>query len=1501
MSEEYNQLKALFINDATLAIKKSQEIITSVSEFKTYEEFYAYHIKHPHISTCQKEWSTPQMAIKCNDCGLDPQSCICLECFLNGNHQGHDYIVRPNSAGNCDCGDLSLWKLSGCCQEHQGLNENDHPEDYLDEKLRNTLTDLVFKAAFAAFPRIQKQPEQKVSPIFQFLSSFLKFGDGFRRLIAISLTERIKFDILLSQVFDYKFFFNKLFQQLCGGLINDQLFKVNFALSNFNLLIKKTIPDIFTRFYTHESGSNYSMWNIFWFHSFTPQTIKTAIEKHNWDWVTFSLNYSEFMKNFFSLRKVVTHMTQIDGILPEISGNLYSAAVTQPNEPTQIFFDELFTSVLNCGTQKNQRNDTIISVSFFEMHDQSYYYPIQYFNSVYYSILNCFKLKKDLKFDRLIEELDKTIDISPIFCINHNAYGSENDLFVSKYVNVVNDLSTVFFDKDSSTVVSIEDHFKSFHNGGSFFFTMPLFDSLLYLFKMDNLCRVKISSLLSLAKFKRLRIQLGIVALKKLLALLCCHQSLVSKRNYAIHSVLLPILSLPSQIHRGVPLAFPLFQLLIGLQSEEDSQLNEFSLKEFFAFEMARELGLFDDYSDHEYKDEDIVEKQKSMFFTFLYLSILLNVERTLFNFNYYLFMEEQIISALKQGASTVDKLEKMCNIEEARMSKCHSYFNSIINKCAKSSSKGNSNDVSFTLKEGTAWKSISAIIQFNEQKNLLNKEILKNQNSLLKIQDFEDEIDYFFKPSKDVKLNPEEENVDSSGISIKLKEFLSTPTVLAVTYLALRMSGEKIDLNDHLAMNILILASKFAEDFDSPPIEPSTVIHYKSTRDELIAELKRVLFDYKKDSDGNVTITNRLNKANFKAFLNVKIGSDFHKPKSIVDILIGKGEIGKSVLQQLSIDVDFGNDQTDTDSIRERKKKRAKKLKESIINQYKTAISDYYSNELDTPEEGNVSNDDDVCSICASTIDNQILSYPLFIYRTKLPFIIDKPPLVRIEGGSELAADEDKLETTAASDKSSSFSNPFKLLFGAKKNEKEGQNKGQINCEQKAVMKRCTDGNNFVIQFSICQHPIHQSCVNQRYFKCPIDRSLKNGFLPCIDGFKPDFICPSEKVDEKTMNGPIKDSISGFIKNFTDFFDKTSKREANLFIELAKSIGGLISTFEIRLRNLPDCLDSNKNRILARNLFLTSWYAYRMSGKPDIEGRKARLTTFQRFILELIQSDDIEGVNKKKDAFQSILSAFVQQLKTQENTSINVNTNDNVNKNENICECVNECGCVGEVRREKEIFLFLRRAYLAAHFLFCDENELKNGQNKFIDWDDLLSVTNLSDEFHVSLNNLNDDFEFKPIVFAKLPKEFLRFALEPFNFPIVKTESFSVYNILDYNNLINDFDDFESSDSNSTRNEEEKLSREMTSFDHFNPGLLMKFRNKFYPTVSLLIGKDASSVLIFDGEKAASLRPFYVDNFGCPDIGFRRNKPLFLNEEKYGRVMDLILSGDFSFYINQE
>ena len=72
-----------------------------------------------------------------------------------------------------------------------------------------------------------------------------------------------------------------------------------------------------------------------------------------------------------------------------------------------------------------------------------------------------------------------------------------------------------------------------------------------------------------------------------------------------------------------ISLLFPLMQLLIGLQTNGFG----FGLKEFFAFESAKEIGFF---------DNDNEKALNEMKFTFLYFAILLVVERTLFNFDGY-------------------------------------------------------------------------------------------------------------------------------------------------------------------------------------------------------------------------------------------------------------------------------------------------------------------------------------------------------------------------------------------------------------------------------------------------------------------------------------------------------------------------------------------------------------------------------------------------------------------------------------------------------------------------------------------------------------------------------------------------------------------------------------------------------------------------------------------------------------------------------------------------
>ncbi|KAK8881373.1 hypothetical protein M9Y10_004109 [Tritrichomonas musculus] len=250
-------------------------------------------------------------------------------------------------------------------------------------------------------------------------------------------------------------------------------------------------------------------------------------------------------------------------------------------------------------------------------------------------------------------------------------------------------------------------------------------------------------------------------------------------------------------------------------------------------------------------------------------------------------------------------------------------------------------------------------------------------------------------------------------------------------------------------------------------------------------------------------------------------------------------------------------------------------------MSQYKTIISNYNMNgadQVDEQTEPSEDTQDEVCSICSSVRQDQLLSYPLFIYRTKLPFIINKPPIQKVED-AKIAAVDDEIKVEPVFDNGGGESSLASLITRMIRNrsqdqtqtEENGQNEGQ----NETVTKRCTVENNFIIQFSLCQHPLHPSCVNRSCFKCPIDRSLRNGFLPRLDELPASKICSEgAEVSEESVAQQIKNSISNFIVHFTSSFENSVDKQENMFVELVKSISGLISTYEARLRSLPDCLD---------------------------------------------------------------------------------------------------------------------------------------------------------------------------------------------------------------------------------------------------------------------------------------------------------------------------------------
>ena len=109
-----------------------------------------------------------------------------------------------------------------------------------------------------------------------------------------------------------------------------------------------------------------------------------------------------------------------------------------------------------------------------------------------------------------------------------------------------------------------------------------------------------------------------------------------------------------------------------------------------------------------------------------------------------------------------------------------------------------------------------------------------------------------------------------------------------------------------------------------------------------------------------------------------------------------------------------------------------------------------------------------------------------------------------------------------------------------------------------------------------------------------------------------------------------------------------------------------------------------------------------------------------------------------------------------------------------------------------------------------------------------------------------------------------------------------------------NDLDEDEENDSNFDYSNRltcfnSGMAKSFLSFAH------TKLSKLNYPSVLLFIGRESSNVCVVDGKKFRVLRPFYLDKYGCTDIGYQRRSPLFLNEERYDRVIDQILSGDFS------
>ncbi|KAE9035154.1 hypothetical protein PR001_g9433 [Phytophthora rubi] len=93
------------------------------------------------------------IVFNCKTCQSDETCVLCLKCFQNGNHEGHDvFFHRTSPGGVCDCGDSEAWAPEGFCVFHGQREVNSASES--SSTAAGSLPEDVVQVADALFTAI---------------------------------------------------------------------------------------------------------------------------------------------------------------------------------------------------------------------------------------------------------------------------------------------------------------------------------------------------------------------------------------------------------------------------------------------------------------------------------------------------------------------------------------------------------------------------------------------------------------------------------------------------------------------------------------------------------------------------------------------------------------------------------------------------------------------------------------------------------------------------------------------------------------------------------------------------------------------------------------------------------------------------------------------------------------------------------------------------------------------------------------------------------------------------------------------------------------------------------------------------------------------------------------------------------------------------------------------------------------------------------------------------
>jgi hypothetical protein len=236
------------------------------------------------LSVCQESWSERTLICKCLTCQTQSGSCICLQCFFNGNHKEHEYYFISSTSGNCDCGDYAFGSFK--CSNHKGTDQNPHLN-----QLDFETSELIQQFSSRLFSLLN---ELNVAEGCRVLSSLVSLGDGMRRCVVIGIQDKaVEYIKLMINSSPY---FNKILSDFFGKLINDDLFRIVFS-RGYLTKISPAIEYIIKSIQNHHSPDKLTPLSLISFHAFNHVSLRGLIK----DQIDISSLFAEMFIQCYSI------------------------------------------------------------------------------------------------------------------------------------------------------------------------------------------------------------------------------------------------------------------------------------------------------------------------------------------------------------------------------------------------------------------------------------------------------------------------------------------------------------------------------------------------------------------------------------------------------------------------------------------------------------------------------------------------------------------------------------------------------------------------------------------------------------------------------------------------------------------------------------------------------------------------------------------------------------------------------------------------------------------------------------------------------------------------------------------------------------------------------------------------------------------------------------------------------------------------------------------------